>query len=470
MADVTYLRHREPDDDPHLPEQTLTLDSIPYWSHSDFDFDFDFYPSDPEFTPADPPPRPHNASRDRGLSHRFESAISVRGDDNFSDPGSIPITDLLDRENQVNFVMDLIQQRVEQSQVMVHGDLVSEVLDDSNFGIIDGHCDVGVDALRMDFELGLGFGVDRDSLQGDDSSGFMVENYGSAGSGGDGDHFFVGRRVSGSESVGTPSTASRIRPFDNCVRLVGFGSDSDEEENGVLGPLPHSEDEYNVHDENDDVASIPLCWDSFQLEDNRENTEDFEWEEVDGRVDERDILSMLTGEDDASVSVSVSPINGLEEVSVMRAGGVENLGWEVLLNANNLDTNPDLDHDAEPYFGDHDDYIYTAEYEMMFGQFADNENPLVSRPPASVSVVQNLPSVIVTKQDIEDNGALCAVCKDEFSVEEQAKQLPCSHYYHGECIIPWLGIRNTCPVCRYELPTDDADYERRRMQRSGGIL
>ncbi|KAJ1394740.1 Zinc finger, RING-type [Sesbania bispinosa] len=79
---------------------------------------------------------------------------------------------------------------------------------------------------------------------------------------------------------------------------------------------------------------------------------------------------------------------------------------------------------------------------------------------------ENLPSVVVTQQDVDNNNALCAVCKDEFGVGEEVKQLPCSHRYHGDCIVPWLGIRNTCPVCRYEFPTDDAEYELRRVQRS----
>ncbi|KAI4335859.1 hypothetical protein L6164_014464 [Bauhinia variegata] len=463
MADVAYLRLQEPDDDPHLTEQTLIRDSIPYWSHQDIDF----YSSDTDFPPSDASLHPHLSSCDAPLSEQFESTICIQGEDDLSDPGSISNADLLDRENQVNFVMDLFQQRVEQSQVMGHSDLVSD--NESGFGVIEGHCDVGVDGLGLDLGLGLAFGVDRDC---DDNCDFMVESYGSVGGGGDDDDIFIGRRVSRSEPGEAPSTtASGMQPFENCVRLVGFGSDSDEEENGVLGLCLHSEDEYNGHNENDDAASIPLCWDSLQLEDNRESNEDFEWEEVDGRVDEREVLSMFTAEDDRSVSVSVSPVIGLEEeVGVVRVGGMENLEWEVLLNANNLDTNPDLDHDAEPYFGDHDDYIYTAEYEMMFGQFTENENPLMGRPPASQYVVQHLPSVVITKEDVENNNALCAVCKDEFNVGEQAKQLPCSHRYHGDCIIPWLGIRNTCPVCRYEFPTDDADYERRRNQRSGRSL
>ena len=38
--------------------------------------------------------------------------------------------------------------------------------------------------------------------------------------------------------------------------------------------------------------------------------------------------------------------------------------------------------------------------------------------------------------------------------------------FHSDCVTKWLEIHNTCPLCRFELPTDDPNYERERKERN----
>lgn len=375
--------------------------------------------------------------------------------------------------------MDLFHQRVEQSQVISHNnnndntELGSDSLTESGFGVIEGNCEIGMDNLEIDLGIGIGFGAPDSTNCGfsvgnieDSDIDVSVDVYGNEDDDND-DDFFVERRVSGLESGGSAGTGE---PFGNGLEVIGFESDSDDRDENDNERERLTIDLHSVNEDDDDASyNNPIFWDSFQLEDHRETNEDLEWEEVDGGLEEREVMSMYVdadNDDENSISLSISPITVPEDVvTVERVGEVENLEWQVLLNSDNLETNPDLDSFTEHYFGDHEDYIYTAEYEMMFGQFTENENALTGRPPASKIVLKQLPLVVLTQEYIEKNDAFCAICKDEMNVGEKAKQLPCTHRYHGDCIVPWLRIRNTCPVCRHELPTDDAEYERRRNQR-----
>lgn len=107
------------------------------------------------------------------------------------------------------------------------------------------------------------------------------------------------------------------------------------------------------------------------------------------------------------------------------------------------------------------DYFVGPGLEQLIQQLAENDPNRYGTPPASKSAIQALPVIKITNDLMDSDSSQCAVCKDSFELGEEAKQMPCKHIYHSDCILPWLEMHNSCPVCRYELPTDDPDYESR---------
>ncbi|KAI3920627.1 hypothetical protein MKW92_020988 [Papaver armeniacum] len=85
-------------------------------------------------------------------------------------------------------------------------------------------------------------------------------------------------------------------------------------------------------------------------------------------------------------------------------------------------------------------------------------------PPASKEVVKKLPVITVTEEILTrlEIHTKCSVCQEELVVDDKMQELPCKHFYHPPCLKPWLDEHNSCPDCRYELPTDDLNYESRK--------
>lgn len=70
---------------------------------------------------------------------------------------------------------------------------------------------------------------------------------------------------------------------------------------------------------------------------------------------------------------------------------------------------------------------------------------------ASKTAIESMPTISIVETE-----SYCAVCKEAFDVGEEAKEMPCNHVYHSDCILPWLNLRNSCPVCRHEVPSSDS--------------
>ncbi|KAI4320350.1 hypothetical protein MLD38_033844 [Melastoma candidum] len=188
----------------------------------------------------------------------------------------------------------------------------------------------------------------------------------------------------------------------------------------------------------------------------------FEWEDVGESGDaSNDVVEELT-----ALSSDYSTDDEEDERWESGGGGaggrrsaVRDLEWELLVAVNNVTGNLFFNDDLL-YDIDGDAYYVEDSSEIPFDQFMDNVAEIRGSPPAAKDVVENLPVVVAEDGDSELCGGDCAVCKDEIGVGVRVRTLLCSHFYHDECILPWLEMRNTCPVCRYELPTDDAEYER----------
>ncbi|XP_044027567.1 E3 ubiquitin-protein ligase RNF115 isoform X2 [Siniperca chuatsi] len=86
----------------------------------------------------------------------------------------------------------------------------------------------------------------------------------------------------------------------------------------------------------------------------------------------------------------------------------------------------------------------------LLGQL-ENTGP----PPAEKEMISSLPTVCIS-QEQTDCRLECPVCREEYSLGESVRKLPCLHYFHSECIVPWLELHDTCPVCRKSLDGVDS--------------
>ncbi|KAJ8029740.1 hypothetical protein HOLleu_29212 [Holothuria leucospilota] len=88
-------------------------------------------------------------------------------------------------------------------------------------------------------------------------------------------------------------------------------------------------------------------------------------------------------------------------------------------------------------------------------------------PPASKDDIDKLETIKLTAADTAASSSNeCPVCKDDFSIGDEVKKLPCEHIFHPDCVVTWLKMHNTCPVCRRAI----GDVPRQNSGHTGTFL
>ena len=75
-----------------------------------------------------------------------------------------------------------------------------------------------------------------------------------------------------------------------------------------------------------------------------------------------------------------------------------------------------------------------------------NESNLGNNP-ASNEIINTLKPKILSKE----KKCGCSICMDTLTPSDKICELDCKHAFHYDCIVNWLKIDNSCPICRKQL-------------------
>jgi hypothetical protein len=69
--------------------------------------------------------------------------------------------------------------------------------------------------------------------------------------------------------------------------------------------------------------------------------------------------------------------------------------------------------------------------------------------PATEAAINSLTKRPIVEADCGDSGSAdCSICMDTVPLGDSVTVLPCSHWFHHDCVRAWLGEHDSCPICR----------------------
>ena len=170
--------------------------------------------------------------------------------------------------------------------------------------------------------------------------------------------------------------------------------------------------------------------------------------------DQRHCINNIIGGDDSPYNPIIMIRSGGSSEGTSRDQGEENRGFELFYEDNDgSGLRPLPQRMSNLLLGSGFERVMIEQLSHVEANHSENERHNQQQTSASKSTVDLLPIIEIDEGHMEIESH-CAVCKEPFELGMEAREMPCKHIYHNECILPWLAIKNSCPVCRHELPCE----------------
>jgi len=106
----------------------------------------------------------------------------------------------------------------------------------------------------------------------------------------------------------------------------------------------------------------------------------------------------------------------------------------------------------------HGDAVFTQEaLDRVISQLMEQNVSSNAPGPASEAAIHSLPKKRVDQDVLGSDGkAECSICMDNVIIGDEVTVLPCTHWFHGDCVTSWLKEHDTCPHCRSSIMKESA--------------
>nr|GEW93903.1 E3 ubiquitin-protein ligase RIE1-like [Tanacetum cinerariifolium] len=84
-------------------------------------------------------------------------------------------------------------------------------------------------------------------------------------------------------------------------------------------------------------------------------------------------------------------------------------------------------------------------------QVSNDENKPDVGAGRMVPIESNASSYLAVERVLLPEDADCCICLSTYEDGTELHSLPCNHHFHSTCIVKWLKMNATCPLCKYNI-------------------